>query len=791
MAEDKHIKERSAQEMYIEDQSAYSIVTNRKRAIPAVQDGLKPVQRRIIYGTYKKGAIKPSKHLKSGQLVGLIMGDLHPHGDDSIYLSLVNMAAWYKMKYPLMYGYGGFGSVSGSGASARRYTEAALSDFGYDVMIDELRISPNVADWIDTYTRQDKEPEYLPAKLPNLLINGGNGIGVGMAFNLPSHNLGEVVDATIKLIHNPKANILLIPDFIQECDLIGDSWQEICDTGRGSFKVRGKIVTEIDKKGNATLYIRSLPDTITCNAVCDKILDMFDHKQLPMVKEVINTLTDKDAKPNIIIRLKQGADPEYVRQALFAKTQVQVTFGVNFEAVDVNGIDIKRFSYKDYLLSFIDQRCYVKFRLYSNLLQQAMTRELQLDAFVKVIQSKEFDKIINMIKKYNGTDADAIIEFMIKTCNVSDIQAKFILGRTLPQLSRGHLKNYSTELEALRKDIASYMQRVTDDGTMIKNDIIEELKELKKKYNTPRLCKVVSANDTDIPSGIFKIVITERNYIRKIPDVDKVGIVRRDNPKFILRVDNKENILLFDNKGKVFNLPVHKIPITDRQGAGTDIRILVKNLTSDIASVFYEPIFKMISKSGAKHYLTVLTKSNTIKKLDIEDFLNVAPSGLTYSKIRQDDEVVGVSLVEHDLDIAICSGHKVLRCQLKDIPLYKRNATGAKAMNTKEDITGLSVFYPNTTDIVVITKNGKFNRFNISMLECNSRARSGHKVIKLDANDSILNVYGVNETDKIKLLTSDGIEEIPVSEIKVKSTIATGTKMIKSKGIIIRADVIR
>ena len=421
-----------------------------------------------------------------------------------------------------------------------------------------------------------------------------------------------------------------------------------------------------------------------------------------------------------------------------------------------------------------------------------MTRHMHVDAFVKVMTSKQFDQIINMIRKYDGTDDSYIVEYIIKHCNVTDIQAKFIISRTLPQLSKGHLKKYIEERDQLQLEIDSYMPKVTDDGSLIKAEIVEELKAIKKKYNTPRLCTVIdTSHENDVPKGIFKVVITENNYIRKIPDVDKVGIVRKDNPKFILRVDNAENILIFDNKGKVFNLPVHKIPITDKSGVGTDIRILVKNLTSDIISVFYEPIFKKISKSGVKHYLTVLTKSNSIKKLDIEDFLNVAPSGLMYSKIRSEDEVVGVSLVPHNLDIAICSKKKVLRCKLKDIHLYKRNATGDKAMNTTEPLSGLSVFYPDATDVIVVTKNGKFNRFNIAMLNCLSRARKGVKVIKLDATDEILNVFGVNETDKIRLLTSDGIEEIDVADVKVKSTIAAGTKMVQSKGVIVRADVIR
>ena len=746
------------------------------------------VQRRIIYGAYEKGFSRPSRHGKSQQLDGHVIGELHPHG--AVYPAIVNMAAWYKTKYPLMYGYGGFGTVSGAGASAARYTETALSDFGFDVMIDELDQANNIVDWVDRYTRKGKEPEYLPAKLPVLLMNGATGMGVGLQINLPPHNINEVIDATIDLIKNPKKKVVLIPDMIQECEILDTDWAAISNTGSGSFKIRGKIVTETDKKGNITLRIVSLPDQVTCDAVYDKILEMVAAKQLPMIKDVNNSL--KDEKPNIIIELRPGSDPEYVKQAIYAKTSVMTSFAVNFEAVSSNGIDIKRYSYTQYLQEFIDQRLNTKFRLYCNKLQQVMTRHLHVDAFVKVMQSKEFDKLMDKIRKYNGTDAEPLIEYLISECHITDIQAKFILNRTLPQLSKGHLKGYIEERDELQKKMDLYMQYVTDDGTCIKEEVIAELKDLKKKYGKPRTCTVIDGRvSEDIPAGTFKIVITERNFIRKIPDIDKVGIVRKDNPKFIMRVDNRENILLFDNKGKCFNLPVHKIPITDRQGAGTDVRILVRNLTADITAIFYEPIFKKINESGNKHYLAVLTKSNTIKKLGIEDFLNVSPSGLMYSKIKPEDEVVGVALVPHNLDIAICSGHKVLRCQLKEVPEYKRNATGAKAMSTLDPINGLSVFYPDATHIVVVTKQGKFNRFDIALLECNHRGKSGHKVIKLDGNDEILNVYGVNETDKIRVLTSEGIEEIAVADIKIKSSIAAGTKMLQSKGVIVRADVVR
>lgn len=785
------IIEHSAISMYEQDMMKYSIVVNRRRMIPEIRDGLIPVQRRVLFAAYKEGLTSPNKKDKSASLVGTTMKYYHPHGDGSLYGAIATITVAFKTKYPLFYGKGNWGNVMGAGPAAQRYTECALSNFGYDILIDELSQSNNIVDWIDTYKRNgDKEPEFLPAKVPLLLVNGAFGIGVGMSINVPSHNIVEVIDATRKLLKNPNANIVLIPDLCQACTLIDTDWKAISDTGRGSFKVRGNIVTETDKKGNVTLRIVSLPDSVNTTMVYDKILKMIEDKQMPMIKDVYNSLTD--GKPNIRILLKPGSDPEYVKQAIYAKTDVQKTISVNFEAVSANGIDIKRYSYRDYILSFIDQRMNTKFRLYCNKLQQVMTRHYQVDAFVKVLESGEIDNIINMIRKQKTTDDNIIIEHIIKKVGLTDLQAKFIINTNISRLSMGHLNKYKEERKNLDMLIKQYTAAVTDDGTIIKNEIDQELQDIAKKYGGPRLCRVASIDDENqIPKGTFKIVITERNYIRKIPDVDKVGIVRKDNPKFILKVDNAENLLIFDNKGKVFNLPISKVPITDRNSPGTDIRILIRNLTSDIISVYYEPIFHNIAKSSNKHYLTVLTKSNSIKKLDIEDFLNVNPSGLIYSKIKDDDEVVGVVLAPHNLDIVVCSGHKALRCAMKDIPLLKRNACGPKAMNTEEPINGLSVIYPDASDIVVVTKNGKFNRFNIAMLSKHSRARKGSSVIKLDSNDEIFNIFGVNESDRISLLTSDGIEEIAVSNIKLKSSIAAGTKMTTSKGAIVKADIVR
>lgn len=783
------IIEHSALEMYEQDQAKYSIIINRRRAIPEIRDGLKLIQRRIVYAAFKDGLTGPSKRAKSASLTGLIMRTYHPHGNS--YDSIVSLVNWFKMKYPLMFGYGNWGSVSGSGAAAERYTETSLTDFGYDVCVSELAQSQNIVNWLDTYERKgQKEPEYLPVKLPLLLINGSFGIGLGMSINIPSHNLSEVIDATRALLKNPNKDVVLIPDLCQPCDIFGGDWKRISETGTGSFKVRGRIITEQNSNGTYTLHIVSLPDDVTTTVVYDKILELVEKKQLPMIKDIFNALNGE--VPDITIHLKQGSDPEYVKQIIYTKTQVQKSVSVNFQAVAVNGIDIERFSYKKYLLTFINERMNTKFRLYCNKMQQCMTRHHRIDAYIKVLESGEIDNIIKMIRKRNSTDDNELVEFLIKKCKITDLQAQFIINSSISRLSIGHFNKYKEERDVLEANIKEYYSKVSDDGSLIRKEIDDELKELSKKYSTPRLCKIIDISEENmIPRGIFKIVVTEKNFIRKIPDVDRINVVRKDNPKFILRIDNSDNILLFDNMGKVFSLPVSKIPISDKQSAGIDIRILVRNLTADIISVISEPVIKEIIKMGKKHYLTVLTKNNMIKKLDLEDFTAVNPSGLLYTKLINGDEVVGISLTAHDLDVVACSDKKALRMSLKEVPLYKRNAIGSKAMDTDTPLNALATIYPGTSDIVVITKNGKFNRFDINLLSPHSRARKGGPVIKLDPNDEIFTIVGCNEPEKIRVLTSEGAEEIPVASIKSKSNIAKGIKMLSIKGTIVRVDVVR
>ena len=792
------IIKRDAVDLYKQDMSLYSIIVNRRRALPSVNDGLKVVQRRILYQAFKNG-LYGKKDDKSATLVGDVMGKLHVHGDSSIYGAIVNLATWFTMKYPLMSECStGYGAADGSVASAMRYTHAGLSDFGYECMISELGLSENIVNRIETYKRNgEMEPEFLPTKIPNLLVNGSTGIAVGTAISIPSHNLGEVIDVTRKLLKDPKAKFCLIPDFCQECEIFETDFQAINNNGCGNIKARGKIDIEQDKKtGDFILHIRSLPPQVYGDQVYEKILDLVESKKLPMIKDVYSTL-DKDKKrPDVRIHLKQGSDPEYVKQIIYTQTPVCQTININFEAVDADGLNIHRYSYREYLLGFIDFRMMIKFRVYANRLCQVMTRSHVLDAFIKVLESKKLDEIIAMIRKQKSKDHTPIIEYIIKHCGTTDVQAKFIIATNIGNLTYAHLADYKSEyneLKRLEDKYKSMLDEVTGPPQLLA-EIDQELLEIKKKYDTPRICKVISsAEASNIPAGTFKVIVTENNFIRKIPDNEKITVVKKDAPKLILRIDNRENLLIFDNKGRVFMLPVHKIQICDKSSVGQDIRFLIKNCTADIISIFNENVFKTISTSGNKHYLTALTKNNLIKKMDIEDFLTipVSSAGFVYSKVAPDDEVVGLALIAHGLDIVVGSNHKVLRFNLKEVSLVKRYALGVTAMKTDDPITGMSILYPDTSDIIVVTKAGKFNRFSANMMTPHKRATGGQNCIKLDATDEIFCILAASPNDSIKVTTLDGVEVVSVNDIKTKSPIAPGQRYINSKSQVLKAEVVR
>ena len=780
-----------AHDQYVQDLALYTIATNLVRALPDARDGLKPVARRILYALMNdEKAVSPSTKVKSAAVEGTVMKKYHPHS--GTYPTFKTMINWFEIKQPMIVGQGSFGTISGEGPSASRYTECYLSPFGLDCVCGALYRNDEVVDWYPTYDNKHKEPQYLPVKVPLLLVNGiFGGIGTGIKADLPTHNLREVIDATLRVIDNPESEVVLVPDHCLPCEIIDTDWKNICNKGYGTYRARATMEVSYNKNDYPIITITSLPSYGT-NTVIEKIEEGIGSGKFPQIVEV-NDESKNDYGVRIVIRLKKGTDVNFVKEALYKYTPCEQSFRVNFEIV--LGTELIRLSYKEYINLFIRFAVDNKIKEYAAIHYVISTRLHKLDAFIKIVSSPDIDKIINLIKNKKTNSDKELIELLIGKYKLTDIQAEYIINAQIKQLSKGYLEKYREEFRDLSERELFLETRIANDN-LILQDVKEELIGIRHKYGTPRLCKVITVNNLgNIPEGTFKLVITENNFIRKLSENEVVNTVKGDRPKFVLTVNNTENVLLFDNKGRVFKLGVHKIPIIAKSDAGIDIKGIIKGLTADVISVQYEPTIKKLASLTTNVYLAILSKNNTLKKLDIQDFLNVPPSGIIYSKLNQDDVVVSIELITDSTDLVLYSDSKALRISSQEVSLLKRNTLGTLGMGGKHgDLEGMSVIYPNqqnpTQYIVVITDTGKINKFLVSGFERSQRNKAGSKVIDLGKGDKIHRLFGANDNNIISIFTTTGLVEIPVKDIQLSSSVSKGIKLVNTKSsVIIKAEI--
>ena len=494
-----------------------------------------------------------------------------------------------------------------------------------------------------------------------------------------------------------------------------------------------------------------------------------------------------------MIKLKKGTDVNFVKEALYKYTPCEQSFRVNFEVV--LGTELVRLSYKEYLNLFIQFTTNNKIKEYAAKHYVISTRLHKLDAFIKIVGSPDIDKIITMIKNRNTNSDKELIELLIGKYKLTDIQAEYIINAQIKQLSKGYLNKYKEDFKTLSQQESWLEDRISNEN-LIMEDVKQELLQIRKKYSTPRICKVIKVSNLgNIPDGTFKMVITENNFVRKLTETDPVNTVKGDRPKFVATVSNLESLLLFDNKGRVFKLPVHKIPIVAKSDPGIDIKGVIKGLTADIISIMYEPTLIKLSKLKQKVYLAVLTKNNALKKLDIQDFLNVPPSGILYSKINPDDDVVCTQIINDGIDLVLYSDSKALRIPSKDVVLLKRNTVGTLGMGGQHGpMEGMSIIYTDDKNpskyIVVVTEAGKVNKFLVSGFARSQRNKAGSKVIDLGRGDRIHSLFAVTDDNTIGLLTTSGIIDVPVKDIPLGSSVSKGTKILSGKtDLVIKAEL--
>ena len=786
----EEIIQKNASEAYVSDMVRYSIETNRRRAFPDYKDGLKLVQRRTLYAM--AFLLPCSRELvKTAQVTGRVMGELHPHGDSSIDDVIKILSNWFDRYIPLIYSESNMGSMQGDGAAASRYTEVMLSQFTKEAIFSEMKENENIVDWTPTFTGKAKEPEYLPVKVPLLLINGCLGIGTGKSTNIPCHNINEVIDATLNLIDNPDAPVVLVPDQCMPCEIIDANWKQICNSGNGSFKVRAKIDIEIEDKGKANehymLVVKSTPDRVWIDDGKDtgvhyQINELIEKGRLPQITDLVENSHDKDMRYEI--HLKKGSDPNYVRDYLYKATSLQVTQSVNFEVL--NGIEpMERMSYKSYLQAFIEQRCITKYRYYCLKLQDARTQLHEKEICIMLIESGKVNELTKKIQKSKLKNDSELVNWLINLFNITDLQAKFILNYPMKKLAPVYLKQYKEEAKKLKEIETICMNKILNDGELLK-EIKEELIYFKNKYGFPRKSIILNESQiSNIPQGTFRIVITENGFIKKLPVNEAVGSYRGDNPTITIIAENTSDLIMVTSTGRGYKIPVYKIPITEKNSVGIDIRILMKGITSTVIAIFDSFVLRKYADLRLKHYAVLCTEKNYIKKLDIEDLLVSTNSGIIMTKLNTGDQVKSCIIVPDNLDVVIYSKRKALRCPMSSIPNYKRNTVGNYAMNTKDDIDGIAMVDPRSTDILVITDAGYVNKFDITGLPVSERYKAGNNVIKLKPTDSIHSLFSTNDNQVITVLTKEKKYDIPVKDIQRASTASTGKKLIPLKGDII------
>ena len=775
-----------AHKQYFDNMARYSIYTLYNRYVPDIRDGLKPVQRRILYAMWNDiGCINVNSKRKSANTVGTVIAKYHSHGDTSVYDACKVLTNWWEIKVPLINYDSNSGSLQGGPQAAMRYTESYLSKFAVDCLLSDLNEAKSVVDWQNTFDNHTIEPESLPIKVPILLVNGTFGIAIGRRIEVPKHSLNDVIDATIAVLHNPNSKVVLVPDPCQKCEIIDTDWKKISNAGFGYFYERGIIEINTMKNGTQYLAIRSTPDLVTANSVLEKIEDLVKNNTLVQITDIQDHSTEECL--NIWLILKKGSDANYVKQTLYKNTQLQDLKRVNMEVI--NGTDIQRISYKAYIAYFLEYRRECKLRIYNARLQKTQTRLHQIDTYIKILESGYVDDVIQMIRNQSSMDENYLTDWLMKKLKITDLQAKFVLHTEIGRLSKGHLKKYKEEQSKLLNDTQNYITIITHEE-LIDKEIEQELLDIKRKYGKPRQSIIISeAEASDIPEGEFKIVLTEQNFIKKLAVEEPIKVIKGDQPKCITIADNSKDLLLFDQMGKVFRLPVNKISFTDKNSPGIDIRMLIKKATSNIISVMYVPIVEMLADKQSKYYIVTVTKGGLIKRMDLEDVINATPSGIIYSKLNQGDQVCDILIANHKSDIIVYTDSKALRFGIDEIPYLKRATLGNQAMKTSEPIDGISVITAETRELVVVTAKGKFNKLVPSVLPKSTRNKAGIKVIKLSKGDSIKNIFTCNGNVSIKITRVDEALEIHTEDIPMGSSVSTGVKLCKDG--IIKAELIR
>ena len=745
----------------------YSMSVIVSRALPDVRDGLKPVHRRILYAMNESGITPRRPHAKSARTVGDVIGKYHPHGDTAVYDTMVRLAQWFSMRVPLVDGHGNFGSIDGDSAAAMRYTEARLDKPAMELLRD---LDKETVDFQPNYDDSLEEPVVLPARFPNLLVNGSSGIAVGMATNIPPHNLGETIDATCMMLDNPDVTteelmtVLPGPDFPTGAIIMGrEGIKEAYETGRGSLTIRSKCRIEEGKNGKSSIVISEIPYQVNRTNLLKKIADLVRDKKLPEVSAV-HDAADRSGI-DIIIDLKQNAIPQVVLNKLYKHTQLQVGFGCNMLAL-VNGVP-RTLSLKEMLHYYILHQEEVIERRTRYDLAKAEARAHILEGFV--IALDDIDKVISIIRS-SETDVEAK-ERLMEAFKLSEKQNEAILEMRLRRLTGLEREKIENELAELRESIAYYKQ-LLNDTNMVHGVIKDELLEIKSRYSTPRKTKITGAvKELDVEDLIAEeevaVTVTKAGYIKRLPvstyrqqkrggkGMQGVNLKESDFVEHLFIASTHDYILFFSNKGKVYRLKVYEIPEASRHARGNAIvNLLPFEKDEKVSAVIATKDFP------EDEYLMFATAGGMVKKTAMKLYDRTRRDGLIAISLKDGDELISVQRVATGEKVMmVSSAGKAIQWDEEEVRAMGRDTQGVRGMNVQADakVLGMEIVRPGS-ELFVITERGYGKRTSVEDYPIHHRGGQGVFTITMTAKKGLLAAMKiVEENDELMIITEEGV----------------------------------
>ena len=775
---------------------AMSVITSR--ALPDVRDGLKPVHRRILYAMHKSGLTPQAKTKKSATVVGEVIGKYHPHGDSAVYDSMVGMAQDFTMRYPLVIGQGNFGSIDGDPAAAYRYTEAKLSPIAVEMLKD---IEKNTVDFRPNFDNTHKEPTVLPSAVPNLLLNGTLGIAVGMATNIPPHNLRELVDATSHLIDNPKATTEDLLKFVKGPDFplggIAFNKKDIAHayaTGRGGVVVRGEAEIVEGKKGAHQIIISSLPYRVNKATLLQKIAALVHDKKLEGIKDIRDESTN-DIR--VVIELKSSAHPQSVLNYIYKHTQLEDTFHYNLVAL-VDGVP-QTLSLKAVLENYVSHRVDVVTRRTQFELDKAKAREHILLGLKKALD--HIDAIIKLIK--SSKDVPTAHANLMKKFKFSDIQATAILEMKLQKLANLERKKIEDELKALQKLIKELEALLKSKKKMMKL-IQKELKEVADKYGDDRRTKIVARGAKNfsmedlVPDDDFALVLTKGGYIKRTNPAEYkkqkrggVGVIdmntkEEDVVQIFLTASAHSDLLFFTDKGKVYQIKMYEIPEGKRSTKGKSImNFLSIEQGEHVTSVL--PMPKEVKEEKGLH-LFMATRKGTVKKTEAKQFFDVRRNGIIAIKLSDGDRLISARFAREKDDIVLVTQNgQSIRFPESDVRAMGRAAAGVKGISLKADdkVVGAGVIPAGEEKgkaLLVVTSTGYGKKTEAKEYRTQSRGGSGIKTIQITPKTK--NIVGARVIDKkggelIAISKNGVVIRTALDEVKLQGRQTQGVRIMK------------